>query len=68
MRQLFNPTIEIVAFHLCGWCMLGVFLLPAFTHHEYECQDLCHRGSHILSSCMVHAGCVFVAGIQPLLT
>ena len=24
-----------------------------------------HRGSHILSSWMVPAGCVFVAGIQP---
>ena len=24
-----------------------------------------HRGSHILSSWMVHAGCVFVAGIPP---
>ena len=26
-----NPTIEVVTFSLRGWCMLGVFLLPAFT-------------------------------------
>ena len=35
-----NPTIEVVTFRLCGWCMLGVFLLPAFTHLGHECQDL----------------------------
>ena len=28
---IFNPTIDLVTFHLCGWCMLGVFLLTAFT-------------------------------------
>ena len=28
----FNPTIEVITFHLPGWCMLGVFLLPAVTH------------------------------------
>ena len=22
----FSPTIEVVTFHLCGWCMLGVFV------------------------------------------
>ena len=27
-----------------------------------------HRGSHILSSWMVYAGCVFVAGIHPFRT
>ena len=32
-----NPTIEVVTFHLCGWCMLGVFLLPAFTCLGHEC-------------------------------
>ena len=37
---VFNPTIEVVTFCLCGWCMLGVFLLLAFTHLEYECQYL----------------------------
>ena len=26
----FNPNIEVVAIHLCGWCLLGLFLLPAF--------------------------------------
>ena len=28
---VFNPTIGVVTFRLRGWCMLGVFLLPAFT-------------------------------------
>ena len=40
----FNPAIEVVTFRLCGWCMLGVFLFPAFTH-SHEWQDLlslCH--------------------------
>ena len=27
-----DPTIEIVTFHLHGWCMLNVFFLLAFTH------------------------------------
>ena len=36
----FNPTIKIVTFRFCGWCILGVFLLPAFTHLGHECQDL----------------------------
>ena len=35
------PTIEVVTFCLCGWCMLGVFLLLAFAHLEHEC----HLGS-----------------------
>ena len=39
----FNPTIEIVTFRLRGWCMLGVFLLPAFTSLEHGCQDLLSR-------------------------
>ena len=30
--RFFNPTIKVVTFHLHGWCMLGVFLLLAFTH------------------------------------
>ena len=37
---VFNPTIEVVTFRLCGWCMLGVILLLAFTHPGHECQDL----------------------------
>ena len=36
----FNPTIEIVTFRLRGWCMLGTFLLPAFTRLRHERQDL----------------------------
>ena len=40
MWQFFNPTIEVVTFHLHGWCMLGVFLLLAFTHLGHECQDV----------------------------
>ena len=30
----------VVIFHLCGWCILGVFLLPVFTCLGHECQDL----------------------------
>ena len=37
---IFNPTIEVVTFLLRGLCILGVFLLPAFTHLGHECQDL----------------------------
>ena len=43
----FNPTIEVVTFHLRGWCMLGVFW--AFTRLGHECQDffsLCN-GVHV---------------------
>ena len=32
MRPFFNPTIYAVTFRLHAWCILGVFLLPAFTH------------------------------------
>ena len=37
---VFYPTIEVATFHLSGWCLLRVFLLPAFTHLGHECQDL----------------------------
>ena len=37
---IFSPTIEVVTCCLHGWCMLGVFLLPAFTSLGHECQDL----------------------------
>ena len=40
MWPFLNPTIEVVIFHLHGWYMLGVFLLPAFTRLGNECQDL----------------------------
>ena len=36
----FGPTIEVVTFFLRGWCMLGVFVLPAFSHLGHESQDL----------------------------
>ena len=36
----FNPTIQVVTFRLRGWCMVGVFLLPAFTHQGHERHDL----------------------------
>ena len=36
----FNPTVEVVTFHVCEWCMLGLFLLPPFTCLGHECQDL----------------------------
>ena len=37
---VFNPTIKAVTFCLRGWCVLGVFLLPAFTRLGHERQDL----------------------------
>ena len=39
MCPFFSPTIEVVTFRLRGWCMLGAFLLPAFTSLGHECQD-----------------------------
>ena len=35
-----NLTIKVVTFHHRGCCMLGVFLLLAFTCLGHECQDL----------------------------
>ena len=35
----FYPAIEVVIFRLRGWCMLGVFLLLAFTRLGHESQD-----------------------------
>ena len=40
--HVFNPTIEVVTFRLPGWCMIGVFLLPAFIPLGHKCQDLLH--------------------------
>ena len=40
MWPFFNPTIEVVTLCLCGWRMLAVFLLPAFTCLGHKCQDL----------------------------
>ena len=47
---LFNPTIEVVTFRLHGLCMLGVFLLPAFTRLGHECQDLLSPCDGMLAS------------------
>ena len=41
----FSPTIKAVTFRLRGWCVLGVFLLPAFTRLGHECQNPC-AGMH----------------------
>ena len=38
--RFFNPTIKIVPFRLCGWYVLGAFLLLAFTRLGHEHQDL----------------------------
>ena len=38
--RFFNPTIKVVTFRLRGWCVLGMFLLPAFTRLGHERQDL----------------------------
>ena len=46
----FNPTIEVVTFRLRGWCMLGMFLLPAFTRLGHECQDLWVRAMECMSA------------------
>ena len=45
----FNPTIEEVKFCLCELCMLGVFLLLAFTRLGHECQNLLSlcNGMHV---------------------
>ena len=40
MCPFFNLTTKVVTFHLRGWCVLGVFLLPAFTCLGHERQDL----------------------------
>ena len=52
MWPFYVPTIEVVTFRLRGWCMLGVFLLPAFTRLGHECEDLLSLcdGMHVCSS------------------
>ena len=40
MWPFFNATIKVVTFRLRGWCVLDVFLLPAFTRLGHERQDL----------------------------
>ena len=47
----FNPTTEAVTFRLPGWCILDMFLLPAFIRLGHECHDLlspCY-GLHVCS-------------------
>ena len=49
--RFFNPTIDVVTFCLHQvheWCMLGVFVLPAFTCKGHQCQDLLnpHKEMH----------------------
>ena len=45
---LFQP-IDVVTFRLLGWCILDVFLLPAFTSLGHECQDRLsqYNGKHV---------------------
>ena len=38
--RFFNPTIKVVTFRLRGWCLVGAFLLLAFTRPGHERQDL----------------------------
>ena len=49
MTVFFNPAIEVVTFCLRGWCVLGVFLFPAFTCQGHEFQDLLSlcNGMHV---------------------
>ena len=37
---VFIPTVEVVTVRLSGWCILGVFLLPAFMHQGHKSQNL----------------------------
>ena len=74
MWPFFNPTFKVVTFLLRGWCVLGVFLLPAFTRLGHERQDLWVRAMKcmcaqtrprfILSSERVFGGMEF----EPMLT
>ena len=69
MWPFFNPTIKVVTFRLCGWCVLGVSLLQTFTHlgHEsmrWKCMCAQTRPRFILSSERVLGGMEF----EPMLT
>ena len=46
---VFNPTNKVVTFCLQGFCILGVFLLPAFICLGHDCLDLLSRcnGMHV---------------------
>ena len=55
--RFFNPSIEVVTFCLHGWCMLGVFLLPAFTRLGHERQDLLSlcNGMHVCTDLSLYS-------------
>ena len=63
MRLFLNSTFDVVTFCLCGWSLLGVFLLLAFTHLGHECQDLLspcngmHVRTHKTSVCTMECMC-----------
>ena len=65
MGPFFNPTIEIVTFGLCGWCMLGV-LLPAFTCLGHECQNLLSpcKGMHVCAQTRLFSERVLGKGVR----
>ena len=68
--RFFNPTIKVVTFRLRGWCVLDVFLLPAFTRlrifwvRVMKCMYAQTRPRFILSSEGVFGGMEF----EPMLT
>ena len=66
----FLLLLFFVCLFVCLFVCWGVLCFFGF----FVCLFVClfgiffksyHLGSHILSSWMVHAGCVFVAGIPP---
>ena len=48
----FSPAIEVVILRLRGWCILGEFLLPAFTRLGHGCQDLLSPHCNGMLGCM----------------
>ena len=51
-ESLYDRTIEVVTFCLRGWCVLGVFLLPAFPRPGHKCQDHREREKFRTMECM----------------
>ena len=60
-----NPTIEVATFRLRGWCMLGVFLLPAFTYLRHKCQDLLSSPAIFLGFTILGEICAYVTISNP---
>ena len=58
MWLFFNPAIEVVTFHLHGWCMLGVFC--CWHSQGHVCQDL-------LSLCDGMYVCTDETSVYPLI-